>query len=292
MRKATALLCLCLLLLQGAFALEDTQWIKIPEDFAAGEWETGPYTAGYVHGGSEADIAALASGLLGPDYIENENGTLLEAKDGEIWEIRRMDVDHETGEISYWDPLVSSERGAEYEPPALGISRDEALEKCRGLLGGHMPEEYFARLNMGYEKKDRWHGEEKRSMGDAEYDGFCRERKLAYFRFDHAAENGFAFLGEGLTASVGANGLNGFTLNRHAFEAADGTAELMPLEQALEMASSTRSTETMLLHAEPVYSNWVSGDENFNLCWYIVTGRGNYVVDCVLGRHVCDSWEY
>ena len=32
--------------------------------------------------------------------------------------------------------------------------------------------------------------------------------------------------------------------------------------------------------------------DEFNLSWYLVTSEGNYVVDCVLRKHVCDSYEY
>ena len=44
--------------------------------------------------------------------------------------------------------------------------------------------------------------------------------------------------------------------------------------------------------ADLVYSNWLTGSEVYNISWYLCTSNGNYVVDCVLGKHMCDSYEY
>jgi len=291
MRKATALLCLGLLLLQGAFALEDTQWIRIPEDFAAGEWETGPYTAGYVRGGSEADIAALASGLLGPDYIENENGTLLEAKDGEIWEIRRMDVDSETGEISYWDPLVSSERGAEYEPPMMNMLPEESVLILKGLLSQYFTNGETDRVGKARLIQERWSYAD-RWMTDEEYRKYMYDRDLHYFNFEHVSPSGLSILGDSISASVGVNGLNGFDLTWHNFKGSSESIAPISLEKAVSMANSTRLAKATLLYADLVYSNWVTENEEYNLSWYLVTDQGSYVVDCVELKHKCDSYEY
>ena len=90
---------------------------------------------------------------------------------------------------------------------------------------------------------------------------------------------------------IGVNGLGSLTVDaREAFLSQEQIG-LMPLAEAIEMASSTRSAEAVLLYAAPVYSDRVSGGE-YDLCWYLATDKGNYVVDCVLGAHVCDSWEY
>lgn len=68
--------------------------------------------------------------------------------------------------------------------------------------------------------------------------------------------------------------------------------ELMPLDEALSMANRTRKSEAVLLYAAPVYSNWLTGDDRFNLSWLLVMNKGDYIVDCVLKEHKCDSYEF
>ena len=168
---------------------------------------------------------------------------------------------------------------------------EEAEERCRGLLGEVLPEEMIGQSSEAYRAMDRWHGEDDRGMDEEEYEAFFRERKLGYFRFEHR-EASLAILGEGVTASIGANGLNGLTLNRHGFTASEETAELMPLEEALALADSTRSASCYLIAARLVYGNWLTGSDQYNLCWQLMTDKGTYLVDCVLNRHLCDSYEY
>ena len=66
----------------------------------------------------------------------------------------------------------------------------------------------------------------------------------------------------------------------------------MPLDEAISLADSTRERDTVLYLADLVYSNWLTGSEVYNLSWYLCTSNGDYVVDCVLGKHMCDSYEY
>lgn len=290
MKKLLLVLLALLFCAQTAFALEGTEMIAIDGHFSmadAGE----SYPATLLRGASAADGAALLSALSKDGFAEEEPGLFVENAGGEVWERKRLQIDSETGEVWYYDPMVSGERGAEYEAPALGLDRAEGLEKCVGLLEGAVPAEYFDCVNEAYPEADRWNTEGREYMDDEEYERYCRAKKLLYFRFDQV-ECGLPVLGEGLTVSIGANGLNGFTLRRHAFDASEEKAALLPLQEAVEMASSTRSAPARLLYAQPVYSNRVSGDEKYNLSWYLVTDSGNYVVDCVLGEHVCDSWEY
>lgn len=290
MKKTIAVMISVGMMILCAGAQAETEWIKTDMEFGLEEPLQAEYPAVMVRGEAEYDAQGLLEALLGEGYREEAEGRFVEDKEGEIWEIKQARIDGETGEISYYDPMVSSERGAEYEPPALGMSPEEAEARCRELLGEVLPEEMIGQSSEAYRAIDRWHGEDDRGMDEEEYEAFFRERKLGYFRFEHR-EASLAILGEGVTASIGANGLNGLTLNRHGFTASEETAELMPLEEALEMADSTRSAPAQLLYAQPVYSNWVSGDERYHLSWYLVTGSGNYVVDCVLREHTCDSWE-
>ena len=41
-----------------------------------------------------------------------------------------------------------------------------------------------------------------------------------------------------------------------------------------------------------IYSNWLTNSDEYNLCWRLGTSDGNYIVDCVLKKHMCDSYEY
>ena len=58
------------------------------------------------------------------------------------------------------------------------------------------------------------------------------------------------------------------------------------------MANSSRLSPAVLLGAELVYSNRLTTDDQYNLSWFLITSKGNYVVDCVLNNHICDSYEY
>jgi len=116
--------------------------------------------------------------------------------------------------------------------------------------------------------------------------------KLHYFNFEHRTEQGIAILGDSILASVGINGLNGFDLSWHEYTESAEEIVPMPLKDAIRMADSSRAAEATLLYANLVYSNWLTENNEYNLSWYLLTDRGTYVVDCVLNRHKCDSYEY
>ena len=109
----------------------------------------------------------------------------------------------------------------------------------------------------------------------------------------HRTADGICILDDDVTAAVGVNGLDTLVVNRHEFTVDDGTYPApISLDDAVALANTTRSSPTVLLYAQLVYSNWVTQSDEFNLSWYLVTSEGNYVVDCVLRKHVCDSYEY
>jgi len=88
------------------------------------------------------------------------------------------------------------------------------------------------------------------------------------------------------------NGLNGIDLEWHTFEESQETAAIMPLQQAIDLANTTREAPTTLFYAQITYSNWITENEQYNLGWYLVTSNGNYFVDSVLQKHKCDCYEY
>ena len=110
--------------------------------------------------------------------------------------------------------------------------------------------------------------------------------------FEQRAPSGLSILGDGILASVGVNGLNGFDLTWHNFKESSESIAPISLEEAVSMANSTRMAKATLLYADLVYSNWVTENEEYNLSWYLVTDQGSYVVDCVELKHKCDSYEY
>ena len=65
----------------------------------------------------------------------------------------------------------------------------------------------------------------------------------------------------------------------------------MPLDDAIRLADAAYESPTILLYAQLVYSNWLTGSDEYNLSWYLVTSQGDYVVDCVLGKCMCDALE-
>lgn len=269
----------------------ETEMIGVHEQAVVVWPEEELYPARLQMGGPALDCEKLLSKLLGGDYIAQEGGERFsENKEGEVWEIRRARIDEETGALEYFDPMVESERGAENEPPMLGCTREEALELCKEALEGLIPEE-FCTQESGYGPVlDRWQSEDDYFYTEEEYDVFCGERRRMRFCFPVKAA-GLELLDEGIWAMIGVNGLGSLTVDAREVFLSQEQIGLMPLQKAIEMVSSTRSAEAVLLYAAPVYSDRVSGGE-YDLCWYLATDKGNYVVDCVLGAHVCDSWEY
>jgi len=130
-------------------------------------------------------------------------------------------------------------------------------------------------------------------LAEAEHSDRLHQMDVHYHLFEHRYENGVNILDDELLAAVGVNGLSMFQLNWHVFTESDrGKLIPMALREAIDMANSTRLGPTVLLGAELVYSNRLTQSDQFNLSWYLITSEGNYVVDCVLNRHQCDSYEY
>lgn len=254
------------------------------------------YPATLVQGRQAYDLDGLLNTLLGEGYIRQERTSgfaedAYESRDSEK-PYRYIRVNDDTGELSYYDSMVSGERGGEYQPPRMNMPKSESEEICRALLKDVLPSDWLAHRGVAWDTRERWGGED-RWLTDAEYKKSILNTDLHWFEFEHWTEDGIAIYGDRILAAVGVNGLDRITMNWHEYRIETETQiELMPLDEALSMANRTRKSEAVLLYAAPVYSNWLTGDDRFNLSWLLVMNKGDYIVDCVLKEHKCDSYEF
>ncbi len=254
------------------------------------------YPATLVQGRQAYDLDGLLNTLLGEGYIRQERTSgfaedAYESRDSEK-PYRYIHVYDDTGELSYYDSMVSGERDGEYQPPRMNMPKSESEEICRALLKDVLPSDWLAHRGVAWDTRERWGGED-RWLTDAEYKKSILNTDLHWFEFEHWTEDGIAIYGDRILAAVGVNGLDGIRMNWHEYRIETETQiELMPLDEALSMANRTRKSEAVLLYAAPVYSNWLTGDDRFNLSWLLVTNKGDYIVDCVLKEHKCDSYEF
>lgn len=254
------------------------------------------YPATLVQGRQAYDLDGLLNTLLGEGYIRQERTSgfaedAYESRDSEK-PYRYIHVYDDTGELSYYDSMVSGERDGEYQPPRMNMPKSESEEICRALLKDVLPSDWLAHRGVAWDTRERWGGED-RWLTDAEYKKSILNTDLHWFEFEHWTEDGIAIYGDRILAAVGVNGLDGIRMNWHEYRIETETQiELMPLDEALSMANRTRKSEAVLLYAAPVYSNWLTGDDRFNLSWLLITNKGDYIVDCVLKEHKCDSYEF
>ena len=254
------------------------------------------YPATLVQGRQAYDLDGLLNTLLGEGYIRQERTSgfaedAYESRDSKK-PYRYIRVNDDTGELSYYDSMVSGERGGEYQPPRMNMPKSESEEICRALLKDVLPSDWLAHRGVAWDTRERWGGED-RWLTDAEYKKSILNTDVHRFEFEHWTEDGIAIYGDRILAAVGVNGLDGIMMNWHEYRIETETQiELMPLDEALSMANRTRKSEAVLLYAAPVYSNWLTGDDRFNLSWLLVMNKGDYIVDCVLKEHKCDSYEF
>lgn len=254
------------------------------------------YPATLVQGRQAYDLDGLLNTLLGEGYIRQERTSgfaedAYESRDSEK-PYRYIHVYDDTGELSYYDSMVSGERDGEYQPPRMNMPKSESEEICRALLKDVLPSDWLVHRGVAWDTRERWGGED-RWLTDAEYKKSILNTDVHRFEFEHWTEDGIAIYGDRILAAVGVNGLDGIMMNWHEYRIETETQiELMPLDEALSMANRTRKSEAVLLYAAPVYSNWLTGDDRFNLSWLLVMNKGDYIVDCVLKEHKCDSYEF
>ncbi len=258
--------------------------------------DVGLYPKTMYRGERTHDVEDLLIRLLGENYVQEPRSEWSSSTDYaseanvEPWERKSVHV-YDNGEIWYYDPSVSSERGGEYEPPMMNMLPEESVLIAKGLLGRYFTNGETDSVSKVRLIQDRWSYAD-RWMTDKEYKEYMYERDLHYFNFEHISPSGLSILGDGILASVGVNGLNGFDLSWHNFTQSDEIIAPVSLEDAVSMANSTRMAKATLLYADLVYSNWITESDEYNLSWYLLTDQGSYVVDCVLLKHKCDSYEY
>lgn len=254
------------------------------------------YPTTLSRGDLDYDLESLLNALLGEGYekiprdeyaYQDEYQSRDESKP-----YRYVYIDDETSAIHYYDAMVTGERSGEYQPPHMNMLPDESLSLCRSLLTGIVDPAWLEHPSTARRILERWSYLD-RWMTDSEYVELMRDMNRHYFTFEHRTADGICILDDDVTAAVGVNGLDTLVVNRHEFTVDDGTyAAPISLDDAVALANTTRSSPTVLLYAQLVYSNRVTQSDEFNLSWYLVTSEGNYVVDCVLRKHVCDSYEY
>ena len=258
--------------------------------------ETGVYPKSVTLGENTHDTKLLLESLLGDAYTGKERNEWSDStqyvSDANVnpWETKSVYV-YDNGSIWFNDPAVSSERGGEYEPPMMNMLPDDSVLIAKGLLNQYFTDGETDHVGKARLISDRWSYSD-RWMTDAEYREFMYNRDVHYFTFEHRTEKGLSILGDCIMASVGVNGLSGFELSWHNYTESEETLAPMSLENAILMADSTRAAKATLLYADLVYSNWLTETNEYNLSWYLVTDSGSYVVDCVLEKHKCDSYEY
>lgn len=305
MKKLIAMLVLILLIAAPACSASGLEWITVAENASLPDEAAAAalYPASVTLGQQVYDLPYLLNTLLGEGYYLTERGEYdyadeyRSAEGKEPWEYRTVRVyDDEWARtlgasFSYSNPWVTGERGGEYEAPPMNMMPDESLFLCRALLDGIVPDEWLEHVNETRWLRDRWDYSD-RWMTDEEYKAYCYERKSHYITFSHLTEAGLPIQGDMVFANVGVDGLSFVDISwRETAESAELTAPL-PLDEALTMANSTRSAPCTLLCARLVYSNWLTGDDTYNLSWHLTTDAGAYIVDCVQKKHMCDSYEY
>ncbi len=299
MKKTLFTILLVLLLTTPVVQAESLEWISIadnaifPEEAAI----SASYPASVTLGQQLYDLDYLLITLLGEDYLPIERGEYADsdeyrsAEGDEPWEYRQISIEDEDKSFRYRNPWVTGERGGEYEAPQMNMLPDESLFLCRALLKDVVPADWLEHVNPSRNIRDRWDYSD-RWMTDEEYKSFCYERKSHYFLFDHLTEAGLPIQSDMVFTNVGVDGLSFVEICWRDYAASTEEIAPMPLSEALKMANSTREAPCTLLAARLIYSNWLTEDNTHNLSWYLITDAGNYVVDCVLNVHKCDSYEY
>ncbi|MBQ2433770.1 MAG: hypothetical protein II266_05020, partial [Clostridia bacterium] len=195
--------------------------------------DVGVYPKTMYRGERTHDVDALLLSLLGENYVHEPRSEWSTSDDYvseanvQPWERKSVHV-YDDGSIWYYDPSVSSERGAEYEPPRMNMLPEESVLIAKGLLSRHFTNgetDFVGKTRLIRERwsyADRW-------MTDKEYAEYMYNCALHYFNFEHIAPSGLSILGDSILASIGINGLNGFDLKWHNFTESADTIAPIPL---------------------------------------------------------------
>jgi len=286
-------LTLMLLLAAGPASAEATEWIGIAENALLPDATlvSSEYPASITTGKQLYDAESMLTALLDEGYYADGNDSYRSAKGEQPWEYRRVTIDEYDNSFNYYNPWIHGERGGEYEAPRMTAIPEENIETCRSLLKYVVPEKWTENVNFSRWIADRWDYAD-RWMTAEEYESFCKEHKSQYFTFDHLTDHGLPVWADRVYANIGVDGLASLSVNWREITESEEMISPMPLDEALKMANSTRSAKCTLLYAGLVYSNWLTNDDTHNLCWFLMTDSGRYMVDCVLNKHLCDTYEY
>ena len=302
MKKMICLLISALLLFSSTIANadQDNAWshITLAENAQLGAVDVEHYYPASVHiGKSLLDVPSTLNALMTEGWTQSEddgsdNVTYRSIGGEQPWEYKHAALDLENGEFWYYNPMITGERGAEYNALSMNILPSESIVVTRAMLEGVIDPQWLATQDPSQIAAMRWDYATDRWMSDSEYEKEYKLQSSHSFRFAHLSDDGIPVQNEIVMAHTGIDGLAGLTVQWHDLSYSDESVLPVSLNEAITMANSTRESDTVLYYGGLIYSNWLSNDEDYNLCWYLLTSKGNYVVDCVLKKHMCDSYEY
>lgn len=301
MKKIISLMLAVVLNMVAFTAMADGEtWshITIAENAQLSDVKGNRYTSKLLKGETELDTDAILNALIPEGWTEEpkaeySDDTSYRGVGGEQpWEYKHATLYAKNGELSYYNPMIVGERGGEYEAPAMKVLPEESIVTSKELLNGIIAPEWLEVQDPAQVAMMRWNSEANRWLNDAEYKELYENMSEHSFRFLNTTDEGLPIQSDMVMATIGANGLAGLTVQRHTWYPANETIEPLSLNEAIRMANSTRESDTVLYYAGLIYSNWLTENDEYNLCWQLCTSNGNYIVDCVLKKHMCDTYEY
>lgn len=217
----------------------------------------------------------VLSALLGKNY-KSYGSTEYESTDPSI-PYRTARIDEKNGSIWFYDAMVTGVRDGEYQAPKMNMLPDESLPIAQKKAAEIVGAERVAIPSQSWMKYLRV----SCSSAD-EYETAFRETDSHTFVFERQIYDGVYILNGGVKVTIGVNGISEMTIDCSNYEPA-GTDVQKPisLDEALKIANKACDYSAVLIYADIVYSNYVTGDDRYNLSWYLVTDKGVFVVDCV-----------
>ena len=217
----------------------------------------------------------VLSALLGKNY-KSYGSTEYESTDPSI-PYRTARIDEKNGSIWFYDAMVTGNRDGEYQAPKMNMLPDESLPIAQKKAAEIVGVERVAIPSQSWMKYLRV----SCSSAD-EYETAFRETDSHTFVFERQIYDGVFILNGGVKVTIGVNGISEMTIDCSNYEPA-GTDVQKPisLDEALKIANKACDYSAVLIYADIVYSNYVTGDDRYNLSWYLVTDKGDFVVDCV-----------
>lgn len=233
----------------------------------------------------------LVTSLLGSNYKKDSDSDteIMYSSTDPSLPYRYIWINKTNNELWFNDAMVTGERGGEYKAPQMNMLPEESIalaqEKAAAIVGQDrvsIPSQ-SGLLQLHISLKDQ-----------ATYERATREMDAHVHVFERRTDKNISILDGGVKVRIGVNGISDLMIDCSKYtNSGSGTIAPITLDEALIIASGIcYNHETTVLYAELVYSNWCTENDNFNLSWYIVTNRGNYVVDCVTKTAKCDVYTY